>query len=137
MKDYRGDMVPKVGCFYRYMCIWQRCHGITLRYDDLIEPKWHYITPSIQMEFFSLKNPICGFPIHWYWQSNTSRWLTKQEENSYKNLHFIVICNHTWFICIDGNLIYFQLFEYYTCWIFEILVNREGCYLLGEEDLSG
>ena len=61
MKDYRGDMIPEVGCFHRYMCIWQRCHGITLRYNDLIEPKWHYITPSIQMEFFYFKTQFVGF----------------------------------------------------------------------------
>ena len=43
------------------MCIWQRCHIITLRYNDLIEPKWHYITPSIQMEFFHFKTQFVGF----------------------------------------------------------------------------
>ena len=26
------------------------------------EPKWHYITPSIQMEFFYLKTQFVGFP---------------------------------------------------------------------------
>ena len=37
------------------------CHIITLCYHDLIEPKWHYITPSIQMEFFYFKTQFVGF----------------------------------------------------------------------------
>ena len=27
----------------------------------MIEPKWHYITPSIQMEFFHFKTQFVGF----------------------------------------------------------------------------
>ena len=69
------------------------------------------ITPYIQMEFFYFKTKFFGFQIIDI--DNQRTLIDKQpDENSYKNQHFIVICNHAWFICFDDNLIYFQLLEH-------------------------